>query len=841
LPNQWSFEGIRFRAAAAGVISGLIWYALTGGGSVRLDVQSDLPDSYELFEYDSPNIYPFVEVRRPFEPFSSVSFPVSSKLIHFRIDPGEHPGVLRIKRLCFEQGILVRRCFDGAALPSHVRTLHDVALTPDGRDLIVVSKSNDPYINFLPTLSGYFGARLAASIAVGIGAFVLISFPGILPWVACASALFWSVSNWTELVRLARQTYTAAPLSDYWRIVANIPRYEHFDLPELWEQHNEHRIIFPEIAMAADYLLFRGLGILPLALGFAFQALTIAVYAWVFRPARSHLRWFTVLLACGLAGWPGMALFLGHPFLVLWLFLQIGVVTALAALPRSIGLAIAGAVLATYSAANGMLIWPILILAAVVLQSGRRRIAILAVSGVFFTGLYFAGYHPRLNPYPGLLFKEPVYAMKWIAAYLSLPFGYIGAQAGLWIGFTGIGLLLSLIFLARRKPQPAAVLFLGAALFVAGSAVLAAGGRMVPDRAVPSTELDIRFVSQPLWFWLSLFFAVAVAKWNWKIAAPVSILLAILISATHPWIGGQLPAFQNNQLASLALETAVPDASVISQTLYYEPELVEQQADKLRKRRLSVFAAGRFEWLGRRATSIFREIDANPAPGEVTSTTLVDGGMRIAGWAAANRSDIIFVNENGVIAGLGGRIGAGWAGYANLEIPSKSLRIYGIADGRMAAIGAPVPMPEAFSISFSRMGQLLSGVGWIPDGAWSQFAVSPELGGQPYGVVFGTWNPKKKAQGRMITEPFDAPPGNCIVINAGHGAPVTGQTIQLIDGATQATIATLPISDADQIWRLWRVAVPAGVRSLKIVADDRSSNSTAWLGLGHPARCTSSY
>jgi hypothetical protein len=839
------FKARQLLGPVGGVVAGVLWYALAGGGSVRLDVESELPDAYELFEYDDLNTYPFLEVLRPFELYSPVSFPVTSKLVHFRIDPGAHPGVVRIKRLCFEQGPLVRRCFDGAELVPHVRLGHDVTLIPDGHDLIVISKSTDPYINFLPTLHGYSGARIVTSIVIAICAFLLIAFPSLLPWVACAAAVFWSASNWGELVRLTRQTYTAAPLYDYWRIVASIPRYEHFDLSVLWEQHNDHRIIFPEIAMAADSLLFHGRGFLPLGLLFAFQLLTVAIYAWMFRSAADKLspslRWFTILLVCGLAAWPGMALFFGHPFLVVWLFLQIGVVTALAALPRSIGISIAGGVVATYSVGSGMLIWPILVLAAIALNLSRRRIAILAISGALFTGLYFAGYHPSTNLHPKLLFEQPVFALKWIAAYLSLPFGYVGAQTGLWSGFTGLGLLLALAIACSRKPRPASVLFLGAALFVAASAVMAAAGRMAPDRVIPSTELDVRFVAQPLWFWLSLLCAVAVTKWNWRIAAPVALLLAALTSATHSWIGSQLPAFQNNQLASLALETGVPDAALISQTLYYEPELVEQQADKLRKRELSVFANGRFQWLGQRAAAVFPRMDATPASGAVTSTTLVEGGMRITGWTTADWSNIVFVNENGLIAGFGDRMGAGWAGFANLEVPSKSLVAYRIVDGKMAAIGAPILLPDAVQITFSRMGQFLSGVPWLPDEAWKQFAVSPELGGGPYGVTYGTWNSNKKAQGRMVTAPFDAPPGNCVVITAGHGAPVTDQRIQVVDGATEAPIATLPISNADNIWRLWRVALPAGVRTLKIVAEDRSSDSKAWLGLGQPARCTSSY
>ena len=407
-------------------------------------------------------------------------------------------------------------------------------------------------------------------------------------------------------------------------------------------------------------------------------------------------------------------------------------------------------------------------------------------------------------------------------------------------------LLLTLIILSFRRIQPPTVIFLGAALFVAGSAVLATAGRMSIDRAVPSTDLDLRFVSMPLWFWLSLLFGAAFTirdwtKWNWWISLPVALLMAVKLSATSEWITARLPEFQKNQLAALALETGVLDGPILSDTLYYDPEFVERAEGNLRSRKLSVFASRRFERMGKPAASIFPLNEVAQVPAEAIAASVVEGGMKLSGPIKEGTNDIVVVNQNGIVVGLGGRQGGGWAAFANLEIPSKSLRVYRVEGGRLSPMGAPVAVAEAIPIPYWRMGQFITGLHWDATGAFTPNGVSPELGGQPYGIVYGNWSSKGRGPGLLVSQTFDAPPGNCVVVPVGHGSPVTGETIEVVDGSTQAHIATIPISVADLTWRLWRVDLPAGTRTLKITADDQASGATQWIGLAQPARCASSY
>jgi hypothetical protein len=664
-------------------------------------------------------------------------------------------------------------------------------------------------------------------------------------WFACALVCGWAAWNWAKLIALLRQSWTSAPLLDYWRIVANIPRYERFDLSVFWIQHNEHRIVFPELAMAADALFLSGRATLPLVLGFGFQWLTLAVYAaMVWKRLDRNLRFFVIVLGSGLIGWPGMALFFAHPFLSQWLFVQLGVVLALAALPRSTGAAIAAGVVANFSAANGLLIWPILILAAIALQLNRRRILILAVAGTFFTALYFAGYHPGPNLRFGVLFQHPVLALKWAAAYLSLPFGFADGDTGLLFGLGGILLFVALLAFSFRRMQSAPALFLGAALFVIGSTILATAGRMPTDHAVLSPDLDLRFVVMPLWFWLSLLFASAYTlgswtKWNWIPLLPAGAVIAMGMSSTSAWIAARGPEYEKNRFAGLALEAGIIDATIVSDTLYYDPEFIERYVANLTQRKLSVFASGRFERRGKTIASLFPAGQVGSLREEVVSVSLIDGGMELRGSRTYGTADIVIANQDGIVVGSGGRFGSGWVAFANLDVPSTALRVFLVDGNKLEVMSPSVPVPDATPVRHAQMGQFLPGIEWETNGGFAKSHFGPELGLPPFGTVYGNWTPVGGSPGELVSSAFEAPPGNCIVLPAGHSAPLPGEAIELFDAEKRTRLATIPIGTADNTWRSWRIYLPAGTRTLRIAA--HASDATRWVAVAQPARCTSSY
>ena len=71
--------------------------------------------------------------------------------------------------------------------------------------------------------------------------------------------------------RAIRLDYTPVPIWDSWRSVQYLDRLLKFDLRHFWVQHNEHRIGFPEMVYALDYIFFPGEQLLPIACNVACQ------------------------------------------------------------------------------------------------------------------------------------------------------------------------------------------------------------------------------------------------------------------------------------------------------------------------------------------------------------------------------------------------------------------------------------------------------------------------------------------------------------------------------------------------------------------------------------------
>src|SRR5947209_5533054 len=197
--------------------------------------------------------------------------------------------------------------------------------------------------------------------------------------------------------------YMPLPIWDYWRVVENLGDYQHFRIATLWRQHNEHRIIFPELVYAADMLWVHGRQILPLAVSFLSYFCLWLVFSWTILKDTSLPQLHRIpgaLLAGVIMFWPGSAMLLALPFLLQWSLLLVAVALSLLSLGLALNssnnvalfTSIAFATVATYSSGNGLCLWPVLLLAGLLLQLDWRKMMVLAISAVVIVGLYFVGY-----------------------------------------------------------------------------------------------------------------------------------------------------------------------------------------------------------------------------------------------------------------------------------------------------------------------------------------------------------------------------------------------------------------------------------------------------------------
>ena len=297
----------------------------------------------------------------------------------------------------------------------------------------------------------------------------------------------------------------AVPYWDQWELVPLLEKTYHGELTfhDLWAQHNEHRPVFPQLIMLllarlTHWNIHYELAVsITLALGIfavfiyqvkitgrkpgiaglsgAIPAISLIVFSvsqyenWLWG---WQLQMFLNLLA--VAG--GIVLLANDPFRW-WKF-------AAAAL---LG------IVATYSFANGALIWPIglLLLLLVPTGAGKRRAATAGwiLIGALTLGTYFHHYQkPENHPPLSLIFKMPVDYAVFVFKYLgticaqglggdvsaegafAFIFGLAGTVATGWAGWT---------LLRKKIAGPGTLLpYFGLILYSVGSALVTGLGRL---------------------------------------------------------------------------------------------------------------------------------------------------------------------------------------------------------------------------------------------------------------------------------------------------------------------------------------------------------------------------
>src|SRR5438270_10854027 len=141
-----------------------------------------------------------------------------------------------------------------------------------------------------------------------------------------AAVAAWLVYNAFNTISRVTSYYTPLPMWDYWRVVENLKEYKALHLEVFWRQHNEHRIIFPELVFASDMLFLHGRQVLPLVTSFLCYLVTWAILSSTVLFDRALTRteqFFPFCLAGIMALWEGSANVLGIPFLLQWTLMQV--------------------------------------------------------------------------------------------------------------------------------------------------------------------------------------------------------------------------------------------------------------------------------------------------------------------------------------------------------------------------------------------------------------------------------------------------------------------------------------------------------------------------------------
>jgi hypothetical protein len=683
--------------------------------------------------------------------------------------------------------------------------------------------------------------------------------------------------------RAIRLDYTPVPFWDSWRSVQYVDRLLRFDLRHFWVQHNEHRIVFPEMVYALDYIFFRGEQLLPIACNIACQLAQLALLWWLLRRMKDMPLAFRLTLGVGCSLFMTSAMqvqgILGT-FELQWYLSQLAAALSFLLLWRSartgrwasLAMSLGAAVIVTYSTSNGMALWPVLAMMAVLLRLSRPRIAIVAIAGVLSIAAYFVGYSFMGQGRTAILLAHPFYAIWFMCVLLGTPVSYASARLGGLAGLSGlllVALAAALAFRQRRSRGPVLVVTAGVCLYIAGSALMIAYGRMEPGDPAAGAALPARYVSVPLTYCANLAVAIGWLIMRLPRGRPLALHLSaaaltllILVAVMRPQRSYE-KAFAAQQAmghaTGIALVAGVDDPDLI-RVIFPDPAFVRAMSPAIRQRRLSIFASGRQDWIGQPVDRLFRIGPPDLCSGSVDELAAIDSGYRAEGWALDRATDrppknVVLTNPSGIIVGLAETRSGGyprravdhtrrppsdldWAGFARADRMSGKIQAYAIVSGGKTAcdFGAARQVSQARTVDAGRVGAAIHISEWKADPAWTLKGFHPSVGTLAGEVLYGSYSGSDANQGALTSAPFEPNGRDCIALPVAHGPSSGGQSVRLVEDGSGKTVAAIPLGESSGLWQYWSIDLQ-GTDKLRIVAEDRGGQWGQWVAVGEPHWC----
>ena len=442
--------------------------------------------------------------------------------------------------------------------------------------------------------------------------------------------------------------YSPVPYADFWGQLPFVERAYGGDLriTDFWVQANEHRILLPRIQFLIDYRLFDGTYVFlfsAIAVSCLALAATFGAAAWL-ETRDGLLAWGTFCVSAiatmSPVGRENLWWAYQVQFVQVFLFATIAVLAVVVAARRgSIGWTAAcavAAVAATYSMANGLLVWPIVLVLAVMLGLGRRVTTALGAAGALTVFSYL--WHIEFDTHGSL--SDPAGVLAYTCVYLGSILRDLESTAAAGVlGGVGIALLAWLVVLAwrrRSRPTVAMPFAVGVGVFVLLTALQTAVGRL--DQFGVSQALSSRYTIASFTFWLALLVGFLTPLRERSRSAVPALLAGAAIAALALSVTG-LPSRTFLRTEVIGKRTTVlgylAGVDDPSGTLTGGPSgpVVEDAFRWMERERLGPFASG-----GWADGLQFEYPTAEGLPmclGAIDSVEPVGRGLRLRGWLAA--------------------------------------------------------------------------------------------------------------------------------------------------------------------------------------------------------------
>jgi hypothetical protein len=217
------------------------------------------------------------------------------------------------------------------------------------------------------------------------------------------------------------------PALDEWHLVEDLHAIHDGQgrLSDLWRQHNEHRMLFPRVALLALAMASDWNTIVEMYASVCLFVLMLLCWwrlhravgrkgLWTFVPLAwlilSPGQWENILTGWQLQFCLGVAAIVGAMY-----WLGRGSMAAF-------GSAILCAIVASYSFTNGLVVWPAGLVALGLMRASQGRVVRWAIFGVLVTTIYYVGYVSAPNhPSPLEAFAHPLEALSFLLMNVGAP------------------------------------------------------------------------------------------------------------------------------------------------------------------------------------------------------------------------------------------------------------------------------------------------------------------------------------------------------------------------------------------------------------------------------------
>jgi hypothetical protein len=481
-------------------------------------------------------------------------------------------------------------------------------------------------------------------------------------------------------IRVMIDGYSPIPFADLWDQFPFIERglRGEIDLSRLFAQHNEHRIPLARLQFLVDYGLFEGTNVFlfgAIAAASLLLAMVFAAAVWIDTGDR--------LLALGAlsvaatatmspAGIENLTWSFQVAFVQVFLFAALAILALVVAARSTTGshravwtaVAAVAAVAATYSLANGLVVWPILVVLALFLELDRRLTAALAIVGALSIGSFL--WHFEFSPRGNL--SDPVGLVHFAAVYLGSVVWGAGSVPAALLGATGFVLFLVLCTLcwhARSGRSVAMPFGAGLAAFAVVTAAETAVGRL--DLGGTTQALSSRYSIGSATFWLALLVGLVPPVRERARSSPLlpfaylagAAIVALFVAYRMLPADTYLPGVTlGRELTVVAYRSGVEDRSQRVPVGQAGPS-VREALRWMETERLGPWAPGGM--VDDMRVDGPRSQPARRCRGRIEATLPIDEGIRLEGWIDAPAGEATSRNLV-VLDGAGGRIGLGLAG-----------------------------------------------------------------------------------------------------------------------------------------------------------------------------------